>query len=40
MKIRISPPILVTLALFMTSYAQTLDKARLDHFLTGLGDRA
>lgn len=32
MKIRILPPTLLTLALVTTGYAQTLDKAKLDHF--------
>jgi hypothetical protein len=40
MKIKILLPILLTQVLFTTGYAQTLDKAKLDHFLTGLDDRA
>ena len=40
MKIRILLPTLLTLARFTTGYEHTLDKAKLDHFLTGLDDPA
>ncbi len=39
MKIKILLPILLTLALFTTGYAQTLDKAKLDQFFDRLAEK-
>ena len=39
MKIKILLPILVTLALFTTGHAQTLDKAKLDQFFDRLAEK-
>jgi len=39
MKIKILLPILLTLALFTTGYAQTMDNAKLDHFVDRLAEK-
>ena len=39
MKIKILLPIFLTLALFTTGYAQTLDKAKLDQFFDRLAEK-
>jgi D-alanyl-D-alanine carboxypeptidase len=39
MKIKILLPILLTLALFTTGYAQTLDKTKLDQFFDRLAEK-
>ena len=39
MKIKILLPILLTLALFTTGYAQALDKAKLDQFFDRLAEK-
>ena len=39
MKIKILFGTIMTLALFTTAYAQTLDKAKLDQFFDGLAEK-